>query len=94
MEEVKTTKEGEVETGLPGIVDKIMDYEHGNMSEEEMIDFFQKMLDSGLVWQLQGHYHRTAQALLEAGLIKRRTKEAKGESPPIMKFRNIEEGEN
>ena len=51
----------------PKLVDKIMAYESGEMKEEEMIEFFQGLIDSGLAWQLQGHYGRTAWALIEAG---------------------------
>ena len=49
-------------------VDKIMRYEAGEMSEEEMIEFFQELIDSGLAWSLQGHYGRTAKALIDEGL--------------------------
>lgn len=49
----------------------IMDYEGGDLSEDEMIAGFQHLVDSGLVWQLQGHYGRTAAALIDAGLIHR-----------------------
>lgn len=48
-------------------VDKIMAYENGDMGEEEVAAFFQEMIDSGLVWQLQGSYGRTANALIDAG---------------------------
>ena len=52
---------------MPNITD-ISDFEAGEMDEETMADFFQGMIDSGVVWQLQGHYGRTAKALIEAGL--------------------------
>lgn len=46
----------------------IMAYEGGELDdEEELIAGFQQMIDSGVVWKLQGHYGRTAQALIEAG---------------------------
>lgn len=48
-------------------VQKIMDYEAGAMNEEDTIAFFQELIDSGMAWTLQGHYGRTAQALIEAG---------------------------
>lgn len=51
------------------MVSKIIAYESGEMTEEEIIEFFQELLDSGLCWQLQGHYGRTAQSLIDAGLI-------------------------
>lgn len=50
-------------------LDFIMAYEQGDLSDEETLEGFQKLIDSGLVWQLQGHYGRTAQALIEAGLL-------------------------
>lgn len=51
------------------LVDKIIAYENGQLSEGESIDLFQALLNSGLVWQLQGHYGRTAKALIEGGYI-------------------------
>ena len=49
------------------LVGKIMDYEGGAMGEEEMVEFFQKLIDNGMAWTLQGHYGRTAKALIDAG---------------------------
>jgi len=37
-------------------------------TEELYIQSFQSLIDSGIVWQLQGFYGRTAHALIEAGL--------------------------
>ena len=52
----------------PDLVSQIMDYESDQMEEEEAIKFFQDLIDSGLAWQLQGAYGRTARDLIEAGL--------------------------
>ena len=49
---------------------KIKAYEQGDLSDEETVVFFQEMLDTGLVWNLQGHYGRMAQYLLDLGAIK------------------------
>lgn len=49
------------------MVDKIMTYEEGGMSEEEMVAFFQELIDSGIVWKLQGTYGRTAKDLIDSG---------------------------
>lgn len=49
---------------------KICKYEEGEMPETEMISFFQELVDSGMAWTLQGHYGRTAMALIEEGHIK------------------------
>ena len=50
------------------VVDKIIKYENGSMTNEETIKFFQELIDSGMAWKLQGHYGRTATHLLEEGL--------------------------
>ncbi|MEI6297667.1 MAG: hypothetical protein WCO84_08605 [bacterium] len=49
------------------IIDDILRYEDGDMSPEELIQFFQGLIDSGLAWKLQGFYGRQAEALIEAG---------------------------
>jgi hypothetical protein len=51
------------------VIDKIVAYELGDMNEEETIEFFQELMDTGLVWNLQGHYSRAAQAMVDAGLL-------------------------
>lgn len=50
-------------------IDEIIAYEQGELPDDEIIALFQRLLDSGLVWKLQGHYGRTASALLRANLI-------------------------
>ena len=53
------------------IVNKIMDFESGEMTEtEEVVDLFQELGDSGLIYGLQGHYHRLFNNLVDAGLVK------------------------
>ena len=46
----------------------VIDFESGNLSEEDVIEGFQHLINDGTVWQLQGSYGRTAAALIEAGL--------------------------
>lgn len=46
----------------------IMQFEGGQLTEEEIVNGFQELIDSGVVWQLQGYYGRTAAALIKAGL--------------------------
>jgi hypothetical protein len=50
----------------PG-VDWIIAYESGELDDEEIIEGFQALIDNGAAWTLQGHYGRTAAALIEAG---------------------------
>lgn len=38
-------------------------------SEEQVIEAWQYLVDTGLAWQLQGFFGRTATALIEQGVI-------------------------
>lgn len=51
------------------LVDKIMAYENNEMSDQEIIDFFQELVLEDKLHGLQGHYGRTASALIEYGYI-------------------------
>lgn len=51
------------------MTDKLIAYENGELNEEETLNLFEELVATGLAWTLQGAYGRTAQALLEAGLI-------------------------
>ena len=39
------------------------------MSESEVVSFFQELVNTGLVWNLQGFYGRTAVHLIQEGLV-------------------------
>lgn len=45
----------------------IIAFENGEMDEEQTLNFFQNLINTGLAWQLQGSYGRTAADLIEAG---------------------------
>lgn len=40
-------------------------------TEQEQIEAWQYLIDTGLAWKLQGFFGRTAQALIEAGTCKK-----------------------
>ncbi len=64
---------------MPSITD-IIDFENGEMDQEQMAEFFQGMIISGVVWKLQGFYGRTAVALIEAGACVTAAEYASGEA--------------
>ena len=48
-------------------VQDIIDYENGDMDWDRIVNMFQKLIDSGQAWTLQGSYGRMAQRLIENG---------------------------
>ncbi|MEU5403741.1 hypothetical protein ABZ348_31160 [Streptomyces sp. NPDC005963] len=49
----------------------LMALEAGELGVEETLDLFALLIKSGMAWDLQGSYGRTAERLIEAGLITR-----------------------
>ena len=45
----------------------IMNFETGQLSDEEVIQFFQYLIDEGHCWRLQGFYGRTADDFIQSG---------------------------
>ena len=50
-------------------IGQIIAYEQGDLNEDETVELFQNLVDSGLAWKLQGAYGRQAARLIKAGLI-------------------------
>lgn len=53
-------------------------YENDEMTDEEEVAFFQKLINTGMAWTLQGHYGRTAERFINDGLCRPKTEEAAG----------------
>lgn len=53
---------------LIGHLGFILDFESGELDESEIVEGFQHLIDSGIVWQLQGSYGRMAACLIDAGV--------------------------
>lgn len=49
------------------VVGGIIEFETGNLTDEEVIELFQELIDSGIAWSLQGSYGRMARRLIDAG---------------------------
>ena len=50
------------------IVGFIIAVENGEASEDEVVEGFQHLIDTGTAWSLQGSYGRAAKTLIEQGL--------------------------
>ena len=50
----------------------VEDPEGAGMTEQEYLDMWQHLVDTGMCWTLQGWYGRTAMDLIEQGAIKRK----------------------
>ena len=50
-------------------IDYIMQYENGELNDIQTLEMFSNFIKTGLVWNLQGSYGRTANALIEDGFI-------------------------
>jgi hypothetical protein len=53
---------------LDDVAGRVIAFEMGALPEDEIVNLFQDLINSGIVWSLQGSYGRTAIALIENGL--------------------------
>jgi len=51
------------------LTSNIIAYETGQLDKKGIIKLFQHLVDTGQAWHLQGHYGRTANALINAGYV-------------------------
>ena len=53
-------------------LDFIIRYEAGELSDSETLKLFSHLVKTGRAWDLQGHYGRTTEALIEGGYLSQR----------------------
>ena len=63
------TTETTIEEKPFDVVGHIMAYETGEASDEETLRLFGHLVKTGQAWSLQGHYGRTASAIMRTGVI-------------------------
>lgn len=51
------------------VIDLLIEFENGDLPDDEVPGFFQELIDTGLIHHLQGSYQRTALWLSEQGLV-------------------------
>ena len=51
------------------MIDKILEYESGDLSFSQVVELFSELIKNGMAWSLQGNYGRTAKALIDAGYL-------------------------
>lgn len=51
------------------LVSKIIEFENGEMSDKDTVEFFAELIKTGQCWSLQGIYGRTAKGLIDAKII-------------------------
>jgi uncharacterized protein YbcI len=54
---------------MDDIVDRIIQYEEGELGVRESVKLFSDLIKNRIVWQLQGSYGRTADSLIKSGVI-------------------------
>lgn len=51
------------------LVTALIGLDEGTLTEEQEIELFQDLVNSGLAWQLQGRIGRQAADMIEAGVV-------------------------
>jgi hypothetical protein len=51
------------------LAERIFAFETGELDDAEIVSLFAELVRTGLAWQLQGSYGRTAASLINQGII-------------------------
>ena len=51
------------------MINAIISYESGEMTPEDIVQFFAELVETGFINAMQGHYQRTARDLIDGGYI-------------------------
>lgn len=51
------------------VMSGILDYETGILEYEDAVELFEKLYETGLLWQLQGSYQREFMRMVKSGHI-------------------------
>lgn len=70
-------------TNKKTLIEKVVEWENRTIPFDETINLFQELIDTGMAWNLQGMYGRTAERLINAGFCT--VKEGKAKSMYIEK---------
>jgi hypothetical protein len=59
---------------MTDLINKIIEYENGDMKDSDVIDFFAELIKDGKAWSLQGCYGRMAKRLIKDKFISEKGK--------------------
>ena len=51
------------------VTNRLIDYECGHLNDIQTLRLFSELIKNGMAWTLQGHYGRTAMALINDGWL-------------------------
>lgn len=54
---------------MSNLTTEIIEYESGKLNDIQTLELFSKLIGTGDVWRLQGHYGRMAIALINDGWV-------------------------